>query len=452
MARPLASRGPSPIANRPVTGCDRGFTAASRGRDGTRRISPRARGGPSPRSSSSNPSPSIAGPAAVRSRRTRGPPRRAPLGAPVQPGDRDALVVAVEHVGELDARGLLDLDRREPVPAGAELGEVLGVGEAGDHVRHHGGVGLARAPPGGRSHRRAARRSARSRSAARAFMTSSSTSGPSTARSSRRKSSVDCPGSVRPSISTSGDPGDHVGLCRRRGSRSATRCWPGARPGCARPPASGRRRSTRARTSGWVKSLSSGPRHRRLAGGDRLEELPQIRGRVDREASLAQGGHRLGHPHHRAVGPRHRAVAGVRRASARAPNTQPFLSDLDRIERRVAEVQREPAGLADRVLGAGPARGAARPGTASPDRSRPPRRRPRRRSRRAPAAACRPRAGAGSPRSSPPCSSCRSRRDPTGSPRRSRPENGGWRHWVGSASTTSRCAARSNGAAAPMPR
>src|SRR6185503_16009469 len=38
------------------------------------------------------------------------------LDAPPEAGDRHALVVAVEHVGEADPRSLLDLDRREAVP------------------------------------------------------------------------------------------------------------------------------------------------------------------------------------------------------------------------------------------------------------------------------------------------------------------------------------------------
>src|SRR5436190_1415262 len=53
-------------------------------------------------------------------RRPHGP-RVEHLGPPYQAGDRHALVVAVEHVGEPDPGVALDLDRREPVPARPDL-------------------------------------------------------------------------------------------------------------------------------------------------------------------------------------------------------------------------------------------------------------------------------------------------------------------------------------------
>src|SRR5688500_18126051 len=98
--------------------------------------------GAAPRSAApASPLPAAAGPARAVRRSCRRRPRGAPglpapsraeladdgvedLRAPVEAGDRDALVVAVEHVGEADAGALLDLHRRESVPLGAELGEV----------------------------------------------------------------------------------------------------------------------------------------------------------------------------------------------------------------------------------------------------------------------------------------------------------------------------------------
>ena len=77
----------------------------------------------------------------------------------------------------------------------------------------------------------------------------------------------------------------------------------------------------------------------------------QLRGGVHRQPRLAQRRDRRRHAHHRAVGARHRAVARLA-LPPRAHPAQALLGDLHRVERRVAEVQREAARLADRVLGA----------------------------------------------------------------------------------------------------
>ena len=63
----------------------------------------------------------------------------------------------------------------------------------------------------------------------------------------------------------------------------------------------------------------------------------------------AERGERLAEARDHAVVPRHRAVAGLA-GDARAHPAEALLGDLDRIERGVAEVEREAAGLADRVL------------------------------------------------------------------------------------------------------
>src|SRR5436853_232668 len=69
-----------------------------------------------------------------------------------------------------------------------------------------------------------------------------------------------------------------------------------------------------------------------------------------RSSVVWPGSERLAELGHCAIGARHRAVAR-RAGDPRADPAQPLLGDLHRIEGRVAEVQREAAGLADRVLG-----------------------------------------------------------------------------------------------------
>ena len=182
------------------------------------------------------------------------------------------------------------------------------------------------------------------------LMISSSTSSPSTARSSRSRSSSVWPGSVRPSISNSATPGITFVFAPARTTVAEAVLLSSAEKLRAID-APGTSRATRASSCGRASSLTSGWISAGCRARKRVEEVGDVRRRVNRQLRAGRAAASAS-PSLRddAVVPRHRAVAGLA-GDPRAHPAEALLGDLDRIERRVAEVEREPADLADRVLG-----------------------------------------------------------------------------------------------------
>src|SRR5512132_380653 len=268
--------------------------------------------------------------------------------AGVEAGHREALVVAVEHGGEVGA-ARLQADRGEAVAGGAQAGPELGVGEPGGDrghgqrarvvLGHHRGQEVEQLVAG-RGHRR---RPARPQ---QLQLDPGAGQGPQLGQQ-LGLAGADGDAAVQLGL---GPAGDHVDLApgvdhRRAGRVAQHRAEQPGHLWVADPAA-----QDQVGPAGVQQQGQGGPAGPALEGGQPLQEPPHLRRGVQGQPAPPDPGQELRQPDHGVVVAGDAAVPG-RPAGAGPQPGDALLGHLDRVEGPAAQVQGGPADLAEGVPG-----------------------------------------------------------------------------------------------------